>query len=80
MGADCGFAVSGWKKGVLADQRKEINGKVRLSQEQFSMLIGGIELKETRRKDWFRKENGGKLKQKNLAINTEFCLVMNRAE
>jgi hypothetical protein len=32
------------------------NGKVRLSQEQFSMLIGGIELKQTRRKDWYRKE------------------------
>jgi transposase len=32
------------------------NGKVRLSQEQLSMLIGGIELKQTRRKDWYRKE------------------------
>jgi hypothetical protein len=29
---------------------------VRLSQEQLSMLIGGIELKETRPKDWYRKE------------------------
>jgi hypothetical protein len=27
-----------------------------LSQEQLSMLIGGIELKERRRKDWYRKE------------------------
>ena len=32
------------------------NGKVRLSQEQLTMLIGGIELKQTRRKDWNRKE------------------------
>jgi transposase len=32
------------------------NGKVRLSQEQLTMLIGGIELKETRGKDWYRKE------------------------
>jgi transposase len=32
------------------------NGKVRLSQEQLSMLIGGIELKQTRRKDWYWKE------------------------
>jgi transposase len=32
------------------------NGKVRLSQEQLSMLIGGIELQGTRRKDWYRKE------------------------
>jgi transposase len=32
------------------------NGKVRLSPEQLTMLIGGIELKQTRRKDWYRKE------------------------
>jgi transposase len=32
------------------------NGKVHLSQEQLTMLIGGIELKQTRRKDWYRKE------------------------
>lgn len=32
------------------------NGEVRLGQEQFTMLIGGIELKQTRRKDWCRKE------------------------
>jgi hypothetical protein len=32
------------------------NGKVHLSQEQLAMLIGGIELKQTRRKDWYRKE------------------------
>jgi transposase len=32
------------------------NGKVRLSPEQLTMLIGGIELKQARRKDWYRKE------------------------
>jgi transposase len=32
------------------------NGKVRLSQDQLSMLIGGIELEQTRHKDWYRKE------------------------
>ena len=32
------------------------NAKVRLSQEQLSMLIAGIELKQTRPKDWYRKE------------------------
>ena len=55
------------------------NGKVRLSQEQLTMLIGGIELKQTRRKDWYWKEivEAG---VKNLAINTEFCLVMSRVE
>ena len=34
------------------------NGKVRLSQEQLSMLIGGIELKQTRRKEERREERG----------------------
>lgn len=32
------------------------NGKLCLSQEQLTLLIGGIELKQTRRKDWYRKE------------------------
>jgi hypothetical protein len=33
--------------------RGDENGKVRLSQEQLTMLIGGIELKQTRsRKTW----------------------------
>jgi transposase len=32
------------------------NGKLRLSQEQLTMLIGGIELKASRPKDWYRKE------------------------
>ena len=32
------------------------NGKVRLSQEQLTMLLGGIELAKTRRKNWYRKE------------------------
>ena len=32
------------------------NGKLRLSQEQLTMLLGGIELEESRRKDWYRKE------------------------
>ena len=36
--------------------RGDENGKVHLSQEQLTMLIGGIELKQTRRKDWYWKE------------------------
>ena len=32
------------------------NGKLHLSQEQLTLLIGGIELTKTRRKDWYRKE------------------------
>jgi transposase len=32
------------------------HGKVRLSQEQLTLLLGGIELQQTRPKDWYRKE------------------------
>jgi hypothetical protein len=32
---------------------------MRLSQEQLAMLLGGIELKQSRRKDWYRKEMVG---------------------
>lgn len=32
------------------------NGKLRLSQEQLTLLIGGVELEAARRKDWYRKE------------------------
>jgi hypothetical protein len=34
-------------------------GKVRLSREQLTLLIGGIELKHIPRKDWYRKETEG---------------------
>jgi transposase len=32
------------------------NGRLGLSQEQLTMLLGGIELAKTRRKNWYRKE------------------------
>jgi hypothetical protein len=57
MGADYGFAASDWKKGRFSwPTQGDENGKVHSSQEQLTMLIGGIELKQTRRKDWYRKE------------------------
>jgi transposase len=37
------------------DQGDE-NDKLRLSQEQLTLLISGIELERARRKDWYRKE------------------------
>lgn len=40
----------------MQDLVGDANGKVRLGQEQFTMFSGGIELKQTRRKDWWRKE------------------------
>ena len=32
------------------------NGRLRLSQEQLTLLIGGIELAKASHKDWYRKE------------------------
>jgi transposase len=32
--------------------------RVTLSQEELSLLLGGIDLAQTRRKDWYRKEVG----------------------
>jgi transposase len=51
--------------------RGDENGKVCLSAEQLSMLIGGIELGRTRRKDWYRKESV-EIGEKRLDISTEF--------
>src|SRR6516225_3854019 len=32
------------------------NGKVQLSYEELALLVGGIELGRTRRKNWYRRE------------------------
>jgi transposase len=32
------------------------SGRVMLSHEELSLLLGGVELTRTRRKDWYRKE------------------------
>jgi transposase len=32
-------------------------GRVRISQEELALLLGGIELTQTRRKNWYRKES-----------------------
>ena len=34
-------------------------GKVQLSREEFAMLIGGIDLKQTQKRKWYRKAIGG---------------------
>jgi transposase len=33
------------------------NGKVQLSYEELALLVGGIELGRTRRKNWYRRED-----------------------
>jgi hypothetical protein len=58
MGADHGFAASGLEKGVLAGRAKEMKMVRCACQEALTMLIGGIEFKQTRRKDWYRKNSG----------------------
>jgi len=32
-------------------------GRVRISQQELALLLGGIELTQTRRKNWYRKES-----------------------
>jgi transposase len=32
-------------------------GRVRITQEELALLLGGIELARTRRKNWYRKES-----------------------
>jgi transposase len=49
---------------------------VRLSEEQLTLLIGGIELRQTRRKDWYRKEIVEVSLKKELEANTVFLLVI----
>jgi transposase len=36
-------------------QREEASTCVTLSHEEFALLIGGIDLSQTRRKNWYRK-------------------------
>jgi hypothetical protein len=35
----------------------DAQGKVVLSHEELSLLIGGIDLRQTKRKQWYRKVN-----------------------
>jgi transposase len=35
----------------------DAQGKVVLSHEELSLLLGGIDLRQTKRKRWYRKEN-----------------------
>ncbi len=37
----------------------DVEGKVQLSQEEFAMLLGGIDLEQARRRRWYRKPVGG---------------------
>jgi hypothetical protein len=43
------------------------NGKVQLSYEELALLVGGIELGRTRRKNWYRREES--LRAENVEEN-----------
>jgi hypothetical protein len=49
--AGCGSAASVWRK-VQGDEQ----GRVRMSSEELTLLLSGIELSQSRRKDWYRQE------------------------
>jgi len=39
-------------------------GRVRMSSEELTLLVGGIELSRSRKKEWYRKEMVGKSEEK----------------
>ena len=52
----CGFVRSGWRKAAFTGPNPATwQGKIVLSHEQFAMLLGGIDLEQTRPRRWYRK-------------------------
>jgi len=43
-------------------------GKVQLSREQFSLLVGGIDLAETRQRKWFRRPLAGEPEESRKSL------------
>ena len=51
--------------------------RVRLSQEELTLLLGGIDLKQTKTRNWYRKTISEREKtEKKLVISTQFLLVI----
>jgi len=51
-----GFVLNGWNVEDLAGHYPgDQSDRVTLSHEELSLLLGGIDLTRTRRKDWYRK-------------------------
>jgi hypothetical protein len=57
MELDSGSVPSDWRKGW--PQSGDTQGKVVLSQEELSLLLGGIDLAKTKHKMWYRKPPEG---------------------
>jgi hypothetical protein len=52
-----GFARNDYKKGAFSwpsEDQEQV--RVSLSHEELALLLGGIEVGRTRRKNWYRKE------------------------
>jgi len=47
----------------------EVETKVLLSHEELALLVGGIDLSRTRRKEWYRRKEAAKKLHNKLAIN-----------
>ena len=57
MAMDFGVARNGWRGVASAGRKKETQGeRVRLTHEELTLLLGGIDLERTRAKNWYRYE------------------------
>jgi len=48
-------------------------GRVRMSSEELTLLVGGIELSRSRKKEWYRKEMVEKKRRKSWSLTQVFC-------
>ena len=57
MATDFGFAQKRLERGRFSWPQEETQGdRVRLTHEELSLLLGGIDLERTRAKNWYRYE------------------------
>ena len=57
MEPGCGSVRNDWRKGKF--RWPEVGGdrnKVQLSHEELALLLGGIDLRQTERRRWYRRE------------------------
>ena len=74
----CGVCAKRLEKGRFSwPLESSEQGRVRLTHEELALLLGGIELCQTQRKKWYRKEEliSNKV-EKKLVFNTIFWLVI----
>jgi len=59
MAAGCGSAPSVWRRGGSAGRSLRAAGQGVLSHEELALLLGGIDLAQTRRRRWYRTLSQG---------------------